>query len=294
MVPAGEVSGQPVTGPLPAAGDTEGHASSRLRPEIAHPADPAAAAVTPAGTTESAGVGRGRDRGPQRKRLLLAASAAALVVVAVVVSLVLTSNGSTGQHEAAPPPASRSTSAPARPSATSPATPSVTPSVTPSASASASGSSTVLPAGYQRFTNSTGFSIGVPAGWQVSHDGHYVYIRDPANSGIFLLIDQSDQPQPNALADWEQQAAARQSSYPGYHLIRLQSVAYPQAEQAADWEFSYNRDGIPVQILNRNVLANATHAYALYWSTPVSDWNADYHYFQAFAATFRPAGVNQG
>jgi hypothetical protein len=32
------------------------------------------------------------------------------------------------------------------------------------------------------------------------------------------------------------------------------------------------------------------HAYALYWSTPVSDWNAYYHYFQVFAATFQPAG----
>ena len=51
------------------------------------------------------------------------------------------------------------------------------------------------------------------AGWcQVSHDGHYVYIRDPANSGIFLLIDQSDQPKPNPLADWRQQAANRQAS----------------------------------------------------------------------------------
>ena len=42
-------------------------------------------------------------------------------------------------------------------------------------------------------------------------------------------------------------------------------------------------------MLNRNVLANAQHAYALYWSTPVSDWNAYYHYFQVFAATFKPA-----
>jgi hypothetical protein len=146
-----------------------------------------------------------------------------------------------------------------------------------------------VPAGYYRFTNSTGFSIGVPDGWQISHVGHYVYIRDPSDSGIFLLIDQSDQPQPNALADWEQQAAARQGSYPGYHLIQLQSVSYPQAKQAADWEFTYDRDGVPVHVLNRNVLANSTHAYALYWSTPDSDWNADYHYFQAFAATFRPA-----
>ena len=132
-------------------------------------------------------------------------------------------------------------------------------------------------AGYYRFANSTGFSIGVPAGWQISHVGHYVYIRDPADSGIFLLIDQSDQPQPNALADWQQQAAARQSSYPDYHLIRLQAVSYPQAEQAADWEFSYDRCGVIVHILSRNVLANARHAYALYWSTPESDWNADYH-----------------
>jgi hypothetical protein len=27
----------------------------------------------------------------------------------------------------------------------------------------------------------------------------------------------------------------------------------------------------------------------LYWSTPTSDWNGYYHYFQAFAATFQPA-----
>ena len=118
-------------------------------------------------------------------------------------------------------------------------------------------------------------------------------IRDPANSGIFLLIDQSDQPKADALADWRQQAANRQGTYPGYHLILLQSVRYPQAEQAADWEFTYNRNGVTVQVLNRNILANARHAYALYWSTPASDWNAYYHYFQVFAATFRPAPAGQ-
>ena len=156
-----------------------------------------------------------------------------------------------------------------------------------------SGESGTLPAGYYWFTNSTGFSIGVPRGWQISHDGHYVYIRDPANSGIFLLIDQSDQPKPNPLADWQQQAANRQGTYPGYHLILLRAVRYTQAEKAADWEFTYDRNGVMVQVLNRNILANARHAYALYWSTPVSDWNAYYHYFQVFAATFRPAPASQ-
>jgi tRNA A-37 threonylcarbamoyl transferase component Bud32 len=312
----GETSGKPTTGPLPVAGDTvedaglvsaaddetgpSGSGSSgdsgpgggvaggpdglARRPEVAFPA-----ALSPVAAGAD---GRDRGRGRERKTVLLAAAAAVVVIVAVVVGLVLTSNNSPGAHQAAPP-ASHSASASARPSATPSATsasPSVSPTASPSASASSSGGSAVLPAGFQRFTNSTGFSIGVPDGWQVSHVGHYVYIRDPANSGIFLLIDQSDQPQPNALADWKQQAAARQDSYPDYRLLRLQSISYPQAEQAADWEFTYDRDNVPVHILSRNVLANATHAYALYWSTPASDWSADYHYFQAFAATFRPAG----
>ena len=129
----------------------------------------------------------------------------------------------------------------------------------------------------------------MPNGWQISHVGHYVYITDPNDSGTFLLIDQSDNPKPNPLADWEQQQANRESSYPGYHLIRLESVNYPQAEKAADWEFTYDKNGVPVHVLNRNILANAHHAYALYWSTPQSGWSACYRYFQAFAATFRPA-----
>jgi eukaryotic-like serine/threonine-protein kinase len=266
-----------ITGPLPGAEETGDHGRADSgRPEVALPAAAAAARD---------GAGR-RDRGRHRTRILLAAVAAVVVVVAVVVGLVLSSYGSPGTHRAAPPATSPSASASARPS--------VTPSASPSVTASASGGSGTLPAGFTRYTDSTGFSLAVPQGWQVSHAGHYVYIRDPSDSGIFLLIDQSDQPQPNALADWKEQATVRQASYPGYHLLRLQSVSYPHSEQAADWEFTYDRDGVPVHILNRNVLANATHAYALYWSTPVSDWTADYQYFQAFAATFRPAGVNQG
>lgn len=141
---------------------------------------------------------------------------------------------------------------------------------------------------FYRFTNSTGFSIGVSNGWRISHVGHYVYITDPDNGGIFLLIDQSDNPKPDPLADWQQQAN-RESSYPDYHLIRLESVSHPQAEKAADWEFTYDKNGVPVHVLNRNILANAHHAYALYWSTPESDWSAYFRYFQDFAASFRPA-----
>jgi hypothetical protein len=147
----------------------------------------------------------------------------------------------------------------------------------------------VLPRGFSRYHDPTGFSIGMPENWRISHQGHLVYIQDP-NSGRFLIIDQTTHPKPNPLADWRQQEAARISTFPGYHRIRLQAVRYAQAERAADWEFTYDDNGQLTQVLNRNILANAHHAYALYWSTPASEWKTSYHYFRAFAATFRPAG----
>jgi len=226
-------------------------------------------------------------RRPRRSRRPAIALAALIAVAAgaTALALALTSSagGTTASSEARPPSADHR--------ASSSGAPTPGPSTTTSTGAAGSGGAGygALPAGYYRFTNSTGFSIGVPDGWRIQHVGHYVYIIDPSNAGTFLLIDQSDTPQPNPLLNWEQQAANRASTYQDYHLIRLASVSYPQAEKAADWEFTYVRDGILVHILNRNVLANAHHAYALYWSTPESDWNAFYAYFQAFAATFRPA-----
>ena len=226
-------------------------------------------------------------RSPRRWAALIAMLGAVVVAAAVTWALAGSTNHQAARQSPPKSPAGSSVHASAPRSASGSASSQQTPSRSaPTASASSPGA---VPSGYYRFTNSTGFSIAVPAAWQIQHVGHYVYIRDPANGGIFLLIDQSDQPRSNALADWQQQAAARQSSYPGYHLIRLAAVLYPQAEQAADWEFTYNRNGVEVEVLNRNVLANAHHAYALYWSTPVSDWNAYYHYFQVFAATFQPA-----
>jgi len=304
--PVPSAAGSEPTGPIPAL--VPGMVSPDTGPPVEHLSSGGPPDGPPGGPWESGPPGTGQldsghtgESGPGARRRLVAvlAAAATVAVVAGAIVAVVFATGGSPQH-----PSAHAATPTARPSATrsAPASPPPSPSpASPAPSSPASsgpatspGGTSALPAGYQRFTNSTGFSIGVPAGWQISHIGHYVYLRDPADSGIFLLIDQSNQPQPNALADWQQQATVRQSSYPDYHLIRLQAVHYAQAEQAADWEFTYNRGGIMVHILNRNVLANADHAYALYWSVPEAEWSADYHYFQAFAATFQPAGVNQG
>jgi hypothetical protein len=238
-------------------------------------------------------------------RGLLVALTVLIVAAAAVTSLAFALTSSPGRqtprgprpaasHGTASPPASLVPSPTGTPSAKTSRAQASPSGAAPASSTDNAAGYGAMPAGYYRFANSTGFSIGVPDGWQVSRKGHDVYVGDPSDGNVFLLIDQSNHPKPDPLADWEQQQANREGSYPGYRLISLRPVNYPQAEKAADWEFTYDRNGVLVHILNRNILANASHAYALYWSAPESEWSADYHYFQAFAATFRPAAAKSG
>jgi eukaryotic-like serine/threonine-protein kinase len=290
--PAADIGPAPASEPAPSAPE----ADTESFPPVAAAQAPAAAAVPDAAGSPdraAAPVPHGpppvRRRGPRRARGLWAALTAVVAIAAITTAVTWDASGTGHPTATTSARSSVPASAPASAPGSAASTPPSATSAPASSPAASGGTASAVPSGYYRFTNSTGFSIGVPAGWQIQHVGHYVYIRDPANSGIFLLIDQSDQPKPDPLADWQEQAAARQSSYPGYRLIRLAAVSYPQAEKAADWQFTYDRDGVEVEVLNRNVLANAQHAYALYWSTSVSDWNAYYHYFQVFAATFQPA-----
>jgi eukaryotic-like serine/threonine-protein kinase len=241
------------------------------------------------------------DRGRHRWQLI-AATAVTVIVAAIIAAIDLAPKDTTGHQIAVPAPRAASPGYPAampghqrlspqaphaRPAPPRrPATPGPSGPSSPAPGRSGLG---VLPRGFSWYHDPTGFSIGMPTNWQISHQGHLVYIQDP-NSGRFLIIDQTAHPKPNPLADWRQQEAARISTFPGYHRIRLQAVHYAQAERAADWEFTYDDNGQLTQVLNRNILANAHHAYALYWSTPASEWKTSYHYFRAFAATFRPVG----
>jgi eukaryotic-like serine/threonine-protein kinase len=221
----------PGTGPAPASvpaaisgserfepdGDTESlpPVTAAPAPVVMIPPEPAAARVTraarPPGKPAAPVPGRPpvRCRGPRRARGLWAVLISVLGIAAITAAISLAVSR-TSDHPMAHQPSNASARSSVRVSA--PASAPSTPS-SPAPAATGGGASA-----YYRITDSTGFSIGVPVGWQLQHAGHYVYIRDPANGGIFLLIDQSDQPKPDPLADWQQQAAARQGSYPGYHL----------------------------------------------------------------------------
>jgi eukaryotic-like serine/threonine-protein kinase len=229
-------------------------------------------------------------RGRPRSRWLFGFIGGAAAVAALVAGIGLIPGGSPGHRMGFPAATKASTARSATQPSTGTSAPSSPASERPGSSASGSGA---LPAGFFWHHDRTGFSIGVPTGWHVSHVGHLVYVQDP-DSGRLLIIDQTRHPKPDPLADWRQQEASRINTYPGYHRIRLQAVHYAQAERAADWEFTYYQNGHLIHVLNRNILASPHRAYALYWSVPASEWSASYHFFQAFAATFRPARAVTG
>jgi eukaryotic-like serine/threonine-protein kinase len=255
------------------------------------PATPAPTTSVPTGPAPARRENGGPEPQPRRTRVL----AAAVVLVAAagaVLGLYVADRPAAGSPASGGP---GHAAAPTRSQPAAPGTPRArTQPATATATAKASarpdfGDQAIVPPGYRTYHDPTGFSIAMPDGWNVSRQGHYVYLKPPSGAS-FLLIDQSDQPQPDPLADWQQQEANRRATYAGYHRIRLAAIDYPQAEKAADWEFTYYSSGVLTHVLNRNVLANAQHAYALYWSTPQSDWSADYPIFEILARTFQPAG----
>ncbi len=206
-----------------------------------------------------------------------------------------------GTSSTAPSPAASTTPSPSTPS---PSTPAGTPSASGSATVGNSGpgggsgsggsggsggqgSGGSAPAGFRTYTDPTGFSVALPQRWRVSREGSNVFVREPGTR-VFLQIPQTTQPKPDALRDWQAQAASAPSRFPGYRQLRLERVDY-KGWDAADWEFTWTPSGGPLHVLNRNIRVSDRRAYALYWSVPAARWSELKPSFDAIAASFRPA-----
>ena len=77
------------------------------------------------------------------------------------------------------------------------------------------GSSTAdVPTGYRLQQDPTGFAVAVPQGWSRSVRGTSTYYQEP-NGRAVLQVDQTTKPKPDALADWQSQAAGAAATFPG-------------------------------------------------------------------------------
>lgn len=143
------------------------------------------------------------------------------------------------------------------------------------------------PPGFRLHRDPTGFSIAVPDGWREVRDGTLVDFRDPTSSRL-IRIDQRPNPRYDPYADWLSQEPAVKARLPGYDLDRIAVVQY-RGWPTADWEFTWGAPGRErIHVLNRSVVPHSGRGYALYWSTPDSQWTDDLDLFATFVSTFSP------
>ncbi|MET8047639.1 protein kinase [Streptosporangium sp. NPDC005286] len=160
------------------------------------------------------------------------------------------------------------------------ATPTVTPTVTPRPSRT-------IPAGWRLHRDPMGFSVAVPRGWQVKRFSgrDRVEFRAPGSSAL-LWIESTDDPEKDPLRHWQkvERAGKADNVWPGYQRIGITSLRY-RGVPAADWEFTYLKDGVRTHVLDRGFRTLADQPYAIYWESPESEW--DRSLFDTFTRTFR-------
>ena len=175
----------------------------------------------------------------------------------------------------------------------------------PPASASGSGPTTQsparspspgVPAGFRRHTDPTGFSIAVPADWtgpkRRSADSVFFYAPD---GRTYVQIDQTDHPNPSALADWKAADRDAPGRFTHYHRLRLGPTGDQRpvsdtgdGSKSADWEFTWGTGSAKKHILDRGFVTNG-HGYAILIAAPDRDWPATISRLESVYTSFRPA-----
>jgi len=208
----------------------------------------------------------------------------ALLLLGGLAFLLLRDGGDDTKTEARPQAGASSSAAESREPTKAAET---TPPPTTDAPATATGEPEVVvkvPAGYEMYTDDTGFSVAIPEGWQPQQrSATAIDFKEPGGSR-YLRVDQTDDPKGDPVADWTQQEKSLSKRLAGYQRIRIEPVDYRDYD-TADWEFTHGN----THVLNRG-MDTGDKGYALYWSTPSSKWDESRPMFDVFARTFRPAG----
>jgi hypothetical protein len=273
--------------PAGATGAAEPVASA---PPVARPA--------PASGPSSTGLAWPTDRRANRRRALLVAGViAVLAAVALLLPQVLDDN-----RDQAAPPAPGTTAPSAGSGERSPTDQSAAPLPGPTSGPVPTTSTSptrrpppaaAVPAGFTRYTDPTRrFQVAVPTGWAPSPGRTAAQVRfDDPGSGRYLMIETSDDPQPDPYTNWvsyERQFSATRTNYENLGIRRVDYGA-DKGWRTADWEFRIG----DTHVLDRNVLVSSQRAHAIYWSTPESLWSTaeSRRIFQVAANTFVPAPV---
>ena len=127
--------------------------------------------------------------------------------------------------------------------------------------------------GWSYFTDGSGFYMPVPDDWTWQPIGTTYCFRDPV-AGRVLVLDTGRKPTGDPVRACEAEAAklVATGALPGYQQVGIERL--PLLDKAADWEYTYQRDGRRLHAQTR-WFAKGAKAYAISWVTSEIDWGPD-------------------
>jgi hypothetical protein len=214
----------------------------------------------------------------------------AVLLVALVVLVPLAFGDEQGDQaqDNGPAGVGPAVSAPGKPSAVPSSAPGAGPATAKAPASSAAVSKTPVtvrvPKGW-RLYQGDGYSVPVPEGASARSEDTEMYFT---KNNRLLIIDHSEQPKPDPVADWKDQEAERRGSkYQDYRRIKLVPLNY--LGKAADWEFTYTTtSGNPQHAVKRGFITTpGKQAYSISWYTSPDDWAASQKDLQVIYQGFK-------
>ena len=197
-----------------------------------------------------------------------------------------TTAGSGKSSSSPTPKKSDKSPAPSKSGGKSSTSPSKKPSSKPSKKPAKKPDSTAIPAGYGKYDDGRGFTVGVPHGWSKSvvRDG-VVDLTKPGGGGYLRLIT-GPPPGSGVLANMQEGETEFKPGHADYHRIRIQQVQY-RGWPAAVWEFTYTGDdGVARHVQYLSFVTNNVN-YALYISAPTASYGQLVPVLQTAQNTFK-------
>jgi hypothetical protein len=108
-------------------------------------------------------------------------------------------------------------------------------------------------------------SVPVPTGWQRSSTATRVDFRD-ATGQILLRVELQQRTASSARQAWEAADRNARATFQGYQLLGITDVP-GVGDTAADWRFSFERDGVRRRVVDRGILSGDA-GLAVYYSAP--------------------------
>ncbi len=271
-------------GPDPLAPPLDATRVDAMRPMLpSQPAGPGTAVPAARAAVAVPRVRPGGKRPDRRRTALIVAAVVVGVLLALLLIPLVRSDNDTRSHGSGPsaPGSAAPSESTAGAGAGTPSKPATTtPAPTPTTGVQ-------IPAGWHTYKGPGGFVVAIPFDYTVRRRGSMVYF-DERNGPRLLGIDQTDHPKGDPVKDWQAQEETRRArgDWKAYRRVKIVAVDY--FKTAADWEWTYDSNGVRTHVVNRGFVTGQKKAYAIYWSTPESVWYANYATFQTIAQTFRP------